>query len=78
MAFYAIRRDAAPGVDGMMWRTYEADLDQRIADLHDRVQRGAYRALPSRRTYIPKPDGSGRWRSPPSKTRSSKGRRRRC
>ncbi len=60
MAFYAIRRDAAPGVDGMTWRTYEADLDQRIADLHDRVQRGAYRALPSRRTYIPKSDGRQR------------------
>jgi RNA-directed DNA polymerase len=60
MAFYAIRRDAAPGVDGMTWRTYEADLDQRITDLHDRVQRGAYRALPARRTYIPKPDGRQR------------------
>jgi len=60
MAFYAIKRDAAPGVDGMTWRTYEAELDQRIADLHDRVQRGAYRALPARRTYIPKPDGRQR------------------
>jgi group II intron reverse transcriptase/maturase len=59
-AFYALRRDAAPGVDGTTWRTYEADLDQRIADLRDRVQRGAYRALPSRRTYIPKPDGRQR------------------
>jgi RNA-directed DNA polymerase len=59
-AFYAIRRDAAPGVDGMTWRTYEADLDHRIDDLHDRVQRGAYRAQPSRRRYIPKPDGRQR------------------
>ena len=59
-AFYALKRDAAPGVDGQTWRTYEADLDQRIADLHGRVQRGAYRALPSRRTYIPKPDGRQR------------------
>lgn len=60
LAFYAIKRDAAPGVDGTTWRAYEADLDQRIADLHDRVHRGAYRALPSRRTYIPKPDGRQR------------------
>ncbi|WP_245491342.1 hypothetical protein [Mesorhizobium sp. M2A.F.Ca.ET.037.01.1.1] len=59
-ALYALKREAAPGVDGTTWRTYEADLDQRIADLHDRVQRGAYRALPSRRTYIPKPDGRQR------------------
>lgn len=59
-AFYVLRRDAAAGVDGMTWRTYEADLDQRIADLHSRVQRGAYRALPSRRTYIPKSDGQQR------------------
>jgi group II intron reverse transcriptase/maturase len=59
-AFYALKRDAAPGVDGQTWRTYEADLDQRIADLHGGVQRGAYRALPSRRTYIPKPDGRQR------------------
>jgi group II intron reverse transcriptase/maturase len=59
-AFYALRRNAAPGVDGQTWRIYEADLDQRIVDLHDRVQRGAYRAQPSRRTYIPKPDGKQR------------------
>jgi hypothetical protein len=60
MAFYALKREAAPGVDGMTWRTYEADLDRRIADLHDRVHRGAYRPLPSRRRYIPKPDGRQR------------------
>jgi RNA-directed DNA polymerase len=59
-AFYALKREAAPGVDGMTWRTYEADLDRRIADLHGRVQRGAYRPLPSRRRYIPKPDGRQR------------------
>jgi group II intron reverse transcriptase/maturase len=47
-------------VDGITWRTYEADLDRKIADLHDRVQRGAYRPLPSRRRYIPKPDGRQR------------------
>jgi retron-type reverse transcriptase len=59
-AFYALKREAAPGVDGMTWRTYETDLDRKIADLHDQVQRGAYRPLPSRRRYIPKPDGRQR------------------
>jgi RNA-directed DNA polymerase len=60
MAFYAIKRDAAPGVDGLTWATYEQDLDRRIEDLQARVKRGAYRALPSRRSYIPKEDGSKR------------------
>jgi RNA-directed DNA polymerase len=59
-AFFALKRDAAPGVDGVRWQTYEADLDRNITDLHARVQRGAYRALPSRRTYIPKADGRQR------------------
>src|SRR5208337_1361938 len=59
-AFFALKRDAAPGVDGLTWRTYEADLDRNLTDLHERVHRGAYRALPSRRTYIPKPDGRQR------------------
>jgi len=59
-AFFALKRDAAPGVDGLTWRAYEADLDRRIADLHERVRRGAYRAQPSRRRYIPKPDGRQR------------------
>ena len=56
----ALKRDAAPGVDGMTWRTYEADLDRNLTDLHSRIHRGAYRALPSRRTYIPKADGRQR------------------
>jgi RNA-directed DNA polymerase len=59
-AFYALRRDAAPGADGLTWQDYEADLDRRIEDLHDRVHRGAYRAQPSRRRFIPKPDGRQR------------------
>ena len=59
-AFYALKRDAAPGVDGMTWETYEQGLDHRIDDLHTRVQTGAYRAQPSRRSYIPKEDGSKR------------------
>src|SRR6202142_3168027 len=59
-SFYALKRDAAPGVDGMTWDTYEQGLDHRIEDLHARVQSGAYRALPSRRSYIPKEDGTKR------------------
>jgi RNA-directed DNA polymerase len=59
-AFYATKRDAAPGVDGMTWETYEQDLDRRIEELHARVSRSAYRAQPSRRSYIPKEDGSKR------------------
>jgi group II intron reverse transcriptase/maturase len=59
-AFYALKRDAAPGVDGMTWETYEQGLDRRIEDLHTRVQTGAYRAQPSRRSYIPKEDGTKR------------------
>jgi len=60
MAFFALRRDAAPGVDGLTWQAYEADLDRNLTDLHSRVHRGAYRALPSRRQYIPKADGQQR------------------
>src|SRR2546425_12177259 len=59
-AFFELKEDAAPGVDGLTWRDYEADLDCNIEGLHDRVQRGAYRALPARRVYIPKPDGRQR------------------
>jgi group II intron reverse transcriptase/maturase len=60
MAFYAVKRDAAPGIDGMTWETYEKDLDHRIEDLYARVKAGAYRAQPSRRSYIQKEDGSKR------------------
>jgi RNA-directed DNA polymerase len=60
LAFYALKRDAAPGVDGLTWKDYEADLERKLEDLHARVQRGAYRALPSRRQYIPKADGRQR------------------
>ena len=55
-----MKKNAAPGVDGVTWKTYETDLGRRLADLHSRVHRGAYRALPSRRVYIPKPDGRQR------------------
>jgi RNA-directed DNA polymerase len=59
-AFYALKRKAAPGVDGMTWRDYETDLEPRLKDLHRRVHKGAYRPQPSRRTYIPKADGKQR------------------
>lgn len=59
-AFYALKHDAAPGVDGMTRETYEEDLDRRIEVLHAQVKSGAYRASPSRRSYIPKEDGSKR------------------
>ena len=59
-AFYELKADAAPGVDRLTWKDYEADLERNLEDLHDRVHRGAYRALPSRRVYIPKPDGRQR------------------
>jgi retron-type reverse transcriptase len=59
-AFYALRRKAAPGVDGVTWQDYEADLEPRLQDLHARVRRGAYRPQPSRLTYMPKPDGRQR------------------
>ena len=60
LAFHELKRNAAPGVDGLRWRDYEADLDHNLAGLHDRVHRGSYRARPSRRRYIPKPDGRQR------------------
>jgi len=55
--FYELSRAAAPGVDGMKWHDYEVDLEERLIDLHGRIHRGAYRALPSKRTWIPKADG---------------------
>jgi RNA-directed DNA polymerase len=59
-AFFELKANAAPGVDRLTWKDYEADLECNLEDLHGRVQRGAYRALPSRRVYIPKPDGRQR------------------
>jgi group II intron reverse transcriptase/maturase len=59
-SFYALKRQAAPGVDGVTWREYETGLEDRLADLHSRVHRGAYQAQPSRRVYIPKADGRQR------------------
>src|SRR5260221_13878859 len=62
-AYLELKEDAAAGVDGLRWQDYAADLERNLEDLHARVHRGAYRAQPSRRGYIPKPDG--RQRPPP-------------
>jgi RNA-directed DNA polymerase len=59
-AYRAISPNAAPGVDGVTWRDYGQDLEGNLEDLHARVQRGAYRARPARRVFIPKPDGRQR------------------
>jgi retron-type reverse transcriptase len=59
-AFLALKRDAAPGVDGETWRHYEQALETKLQDLSERLQRGAYRAKPVRRAYIPKADGRQR------------------
>ena len=59
-SFYALKRKAAPGIDGLTWQEYETGLEGRLLDLHRRIHRGAYRAKPSRRAYIPKGDGRQR------------------
>jgi group II intron reverse transcriptase/maturase len=59
-AFHALKQEAAAGVDGVTWQGYAADLESNLNDLHGRVHRGAYRPAPSRRVYIPKPDGKQR------------------
>ena len=59
-AFFNLKKTAAVGVDGVTWHEYERNLEANIADLHDRIHRGAYRARPSRRVWIPKPDGRQR------------------
>jgi RNA-directed DNA polymerase len=59
-AFYELKENAAPGLDRLTWNNYEIELERNLEDLHDRVHPRAYRALPSRRVYIPKPDGRQR------------------
>jgi group II intron reverse transcriptase/maturase len=59
-AFLALKRRAAPGVDGVTWQDYEADLEGNLRELHAKVHSGSYRALPVRRRFIPKPDGKQR------------------
>jgi group II intron reverse transcriptase/maturase len=59
-SYFALQRKAAPGIDGETWQQYGTGLEDRLAGLHSRVHRGAYRAKPSRRVYIPKADGRQR------------------
>jgi len=59
-AFFDLKKTAAVGVDEVTWRDYEGGLEDRITDLHGRIHRGAYRAKPSKRIYIAKPDGRQR------------------
>ena len=78
-SFYQLQRRAAAGIDGVTWDQYEADLEGNLADLHGRVQRGAYRA--KHRGVSTSPNlmaGSGHWASPRWRTRSSSGRWWRC
>jgi RNA-directed DNA polymerase len=59
-AYSALKRDAAPGIDGETWQHYGEALEENLADLSGRLKRGAYRAKPVKRTYIPKADGRQR------------------
>ena len=59
-SYLAWKRDAAPGVDGITWREYETNLDEKLADLHSRIQQGRYGAQPSKRASIRKADGRQR------------------
>lgn len=59
-AYRALKRDAAPGIDGQTWQYYGGDLEANLQDLSDRLKRDAYRAKPVRRAYIPKADGRQR------------------
>jgi len=59
-AFFDLKKTAAVGVDEVTWQDYEGGLEDRITDLHGRIHRGAYRAKPSKRIYIAKPDGRQR------------------
>ena len=59
-SYHSLKKRAAPGLDGVTWEQYGEGVEGRLLDLHDRIHRGAYRAQPSRRTYIPKADGRQR------------------
>jgi len=59
-AYDALKRNAGAGVDDVTWQEYGEGVEGRITDLHDRVQSGRYRAKPSKRVWIPKPDGRQR------------------
>ena len=59
-SFYQLKKTAAVGIDGITWQDYEHDLEAKLIDLHGRIHRGSYQAKPSRRVWIPKPDGRQR------------------
>lgn len=56
-SYRALKRDAAPGIDGVTWREYGTGLEARLRGLHDRVHKGSYRTRPSKRSRLTKEDG---------------------
>lgn len=60
VSYKSLKRDAASGIDNVTWKQYGEELEVRLPDLHRRVQSGCYRAMPSKRIWIPKPDGRKR------------------
>src|SRR5215471_4660263 len=75
-AFYELKENAAPGVDGVTWRAYEEGLDANILDLHSRLHKGEHieRCRPDASTYPNRTVGNAHSRLPPLRTRSSNGR----
>jgi len=72
LAFFALKRDARPGIDGLTWRDYGSDLERNLEDLHARAHRGAYRhCRPGDGTFRSRTAGNAPWRWPHWKTRSS-------
>lgn len=59
-SYYALKRNAASGIDQVTWAEYRQDLEQKLRELHNRIHKGSYRARPAKRVYIPKPDGTER------------------
>jgi RNA-directed DNA polymerase len=59
-SYHALKRDAAPGIDGVTWQAYGENLEAKLTDLDERIHKGSYRACPAKRSYIPKADGSKR------------------
>jgi RNA-directed DNA polymerase len=59
-SYHALKRDAAPGIDGVTWRAYGENLEAKLRDLHEQIHKGSYRARPAQRSFIPKADGSKR------------------
>ena len=59
-SYFALKRNAAPGIDGVTWQAYGENLTVKLTALHARIHRGSYRARPARRTMIPKADGTER------------------